>query len=57
MCKDLLKLIELQGNMRVKLLQLGLSESKAEKAACDFFQNFIDSGLMTDKAVKAFNDA
>jgi hypothetical protein len=56
MNKDILALMKLQGDMRVKLLQLGLSDKQAEDAACDFLQNMVDSGVLSTSAFDAFNE-
>lgn len=56
MNKDLLSLLKLQGDMRVKLLHLGLSDKQAEDTAGDFLQNMVDSGVLSDSAFDAFNE-
>lgn len=56
MNKDLLALMKLQGDMRVKLLQLGLSEKQAEDAACQFLQDTVDSGVLSTSALDAYNE-
>jgi hypothetical protein len=56
MNEDVLKVMTLQGNMRVKLLQAGLSQKDAETLSGDFSQDFMDSGLLTKEALEAVKE-
>jgi hypothetical protein len=56
MNEDVLKVMTLQGNMRVKLLQAGVSQSDAETLSGDFAQEFMDSGLLSTDALEAVKE-
>ena len=56
MNNEIKALMKLQGNMRIKMLQMGLNEELAQNVACEMLHIIANSDVVPESTIKSYQD-